>query len=148
MKIAIASDHAGFQLKKIIIEYLKNLGYEVMDLGTNSDKKPVDYPDFSAKVAKAVINKKAERGILICGSGVGASVTANKFKGIKAAICHDSYSARQGVEHDDMNILCMGGRIIGSELAKDIVSNFVNAVFSNEERHLRRLNKIKKIEGK
>ncbi len=146
MKISIASDHAGYKLKQKIIEFLMKKNYEVIDYGTDDEFKSVDYPDFALKVAKSVIEKKTDRGIIICGSGVGASITANKVKGIRAGLCHDTYSAHQGVEHDDMNVLCLGARIIGEELAKEIVLAFLKANFSNEERHIRRLNKIKKIE--
>jgi len=145
MKISIASDHAGFELKNIISKYLKDLGYQINDLGTYSNEA-VDYPDFAKKIAQSIIKKESDKGILICGSGIGACITANKFKGIRAGICHDTYSARQGVEHDKMNILCMGSRIIGVELAKEIVLAFIKAKFSNIERHKRRLNKIDQIE--
>ncbi len=146
MKISIASDHAGFELKKKISEFLASKGHTVIDLGTDNSTKSVDYPDFAQKAAKSILNKDAQKAVLICGSGVGASVAANKFNGIRAAICHDTYSARQGVEHDDMNILCLGGRIIGEELAKELVLAFINASFSGEERHKRRLGKIKNFE--
>jgi len=146
MKIAIGSDHAGFRLKTKIISFLKEKGFEVIDVGTNNENISVDYPDFAKKVALKIINKESDRGIIICGSGVGASIAANKIKGIRAAVCHDTYSAHQGVEHDDMNVLCIGGRIIGEELAKEIVISFLNARFSNEERHIRRLNKVKYLE--
>jgi len=124
---------------------LKDLGYQINDLGTYSNEA-VDYPDFAKKIAQSIIKKESDKGILICGSGIGACITANKFKGIRAGICHDTYSARQGVEHDKMNILCMGSRIIGVELAKEIVLAFIKAKFSNVERHKRRLNKIDQIE--
>lgn len=145
MVIPMAADHGGFHLKELILEFLKKLGHEVNDLGTYSDE-PVDYPDYAQKVAQEILGKKAERGILICGSGVGACVAANKFIGIRAAICHDTFSARQGVEDDDMNILCLGARVIGPELAKEIVQVWLLASFSGAERHLRRLDKVKKIE--
>lgn len=145
MRIAIGSDHAGFELKQHLITYLEQTGHSVLDLGTDSTK-PVDYPDYAEKVADAVVAGKVERGIVICGSGVGASVAANKIPGIRAGICHDSYSAHQGVEHDDMNVLVLGARIIGIELAKEIVRTFLGARFSNQERHIRRLNKVKAIE--
>ncbi len=147
MRIAIGSDHAGFELKQQLIAYLKQTGYEVMDLGTNSTD-PVDYPDYAEKVADAVVGGNVERGIVICGSGVGASVAANKVPGIRAGICHDTYSAHQGVEHDDINVLVLGARIIGVELAKEIVRSFLGARFSEEERHVRRLNKVKAIEAR
>ena len=146
MHIAIASDHAGFQLKKGLIERLNELGHKVEDLGTDAADKPVDYPDFARKVALAVTEGKAKRGILICGSGVGASVAANKFKGVRAAVCHDTYSAHQGVEHDDMNILCLGARVIGSSLAVEVTEAFLKAAFSNEKRHVARLDKIRSFE--
>lgn len=146
MKIAIGSDHAGYELKKLIVDFLKAQKIEVIDVGTYDNTKKVDYPDFASKVCKKILNSIAERGIIICGSGVGASIAANKFNGIRAGLCHDTYSAHQGVEHDDMNVLCLGARIIGSELAKELVNAFINANFSNEERHIKRLKKIRKIE--
>ncbi len=146
MKIAIASDHAGFPLKQYLADYLKAEGHKVEDLGTDSPDVSVDYPDFAAKTAKAVTQGKAARGIVVCGSGVGACVAANKFNGVRAAVCHDTYSARQGVEHDDMNILCLGARVIGIALAEEIVRTFIGAAFSNEARHVRRLDKIRSFE--
>jgi ribose 5-phosphate isomerase B len=143
--IAIGADHGGFHLKTLILEFLKKLGHEVNDLGTHSEE-PVDYPDYARKVAQEILSKKAERGILICGSGVGACVAANKFPGIRAAICHDTFSAHQGVEDDDMNILCLGARVIGPELAKEIVQVWLSASFSGAERHRKRLDKVKEIE--
>ena len=145
MKIAIGADHGGFSLKGIIADFLKGLGHEVHDLGTHTSD-PVDYPDFAVTVSQEILLRKAERGILICGSGVGACVAANKFPGIRAATCHDSFSAHQGVEDDNINVLCLGARVIGSELAKDIVKIWVCASFSGAERHKRRLFKIEKIE--
>jgi len=146
MKIAIGSDHAGFDLKQTLAAYLKSLGHELVDVGTyNTD--PVDYPDFAVAVGRAVLDGKAERGVLICGSGVGASVAANKIVGIRAGLCHDTYSAHQGVEHDDMNILVLGGRVVGIALAQELVGAYANAKFTNEERHLRRLNKVRAIES-
>jgi ribose 5-phosphate isomerase B len=147
MKVIIGSDHAGFNYKTILIVALKEKGYDVIDLGTNSEL-PTDYPDHAADVANAIIDKKGERGILICGSAVGVSIAANKFKGVRAGVCHDTYSAHQSVEHDDVNILCMGERVIGIELAKDIAFAFLNAAFSGEERHVLRLAKITAIENK
>jgi ribose 5-phosphate isomerase B len=144
-KIAIAADHGGFCLKKLLQEFLRELGHEVVDLGTQSEE-PVDYPDYARAVAQEILSKKAGRGILICGSGVGACVAANKFPGIRAAICHDTFSAHQGVEDDNMNILCLGARVIGPELAKDIVRIWLSASFSGAERHRRRLAKIDQIE--
>jgi ribose 5-phosphate isomerase B len=147
MKVIIGSDHAGFNYKTILVASLLQNGYEVIDLGTNTEQ-PTDYPDHAADVAEAILDGKGERGILICGSAVGVSIAANKFKGIRAGVCHDTYSAHQSVEHDDVNILCMGERVIGIELAKDIVYAFLNAVFSGEERHIKRLEKIKALENK
>ena len=147
MKLVIGSDHAGFQLKVAIGEFLKAQGYEVLDVGA-FDEKPSDYPDFAEKVGAAVLDGRGERGILICGSGVGVSVAANKIPGIRAGMCHDTYSAHQGVEHDEINVLVLGSRVIGVELAKDLVKSFLGAKFTNEERHLRRLGKVKAIEAK
>ena len=147
MNIAVASDHAGFLLKGKVIEYLGGLGHAVEDLGTH-DTTPVDYPDFAEAVATAILSQRAERAVLICGSGVGASVAANKFRGIRAGLCHDTYSAHQGVEHDHMNVLVLGGRVIGEALARELVGAFVGATQSQEERHLRRLGKIAAIEAK
>jgi RpiB/LacA/LacB family sugar-phosphate isomerase len=146
MKLVIASDHAGFELKKQMRAVLIRLQYDVQDLGAHSSEPGDDYPDYAEAVGKALQAGTAGRGILICGSGVGVSVAANKMKGIRAAICHDSYSARQGVEHDNMNVLVMGSRVIGSALAEDLMLNFVRATFTNEERHVRRLAKVKKLE--
>jgi len=145
MKIAIACDHAGFELKNYLLNLIRKTEHEIIDMGTNSTDA-VDYPDYAQKVAVAVSQKQADRGIIICGSGIGAVITANKFKGIRAGICHDTYSAAQGVEHDDMNVLCLGARVIGQTLAETIVKSFLNVKFSNQERHLRRLNKMKAIE--
>ena len=145
MRVAIGSDHAGFELKNILIPLIKELRYELLDVGTY-DAKPVDYPDYAEKVSLALLDGRAERGVLICGSGVGASVAANKIAGIRAGLCHDTYSARQGVEHDDMNVLVMGSRVIGPELAKELVRAFLSATFTNEERHNRRLEKVKSLE--
>ncbi len=145
MKIALACDHGGYPLKNIIKDCVIADGYYVVDLGTDS-AEPVDYPDYAEKLGKAITDGETERGILICGSGVGASIAANKIKGIYAAVCHDTYSAHQGVEHDNMNVLCLGARIIGPELAKELVNAFLKAKFSNAERHVRRVNKIYKIE--
>jgi ribose 5-phosphate isomerase B len=146
MKLVTGSDHAGYQLKVAIAEFLKSLGHDVLDVGA-FDEKPSDYPDFAEKVGKAVLEGR-ERGILICGSGVGVSVAANKIPGIRAGMCHDTYSAHQGVEHDDINVLVLGSRVVGVELAKDLVKAFLGAKFTNEERHLRRLGKVKAIEAK
>lgn len=146
MKISIGSDHAGFEMKRELIEFVQKLGHTVHDVGTFEPGKPDDYPDYAALVAEEVRGAKADRGILVCGSGVGVSVAANKFKGIRAGLCHDHYSAHQGVEHDDMNVLVLGSRIIGSMMAQDVAQAFLGATFSNEERHVRRLNKVKGIE--
>ena len=145
MKIALACDHGGYILKNIIKDCVLADGYSVIDLGTDSTES-VDYPDYAKKLGMAITRGEAERGILICGSGVGASIAANKIKGVYAAVCHDTYSAHQGVEHDNMNVLCLGARVIGPELAKELVEAFLNANFSNEERHVRRVNKIYTIE--
>ena len=147
MRIAIGADHAGFDLKQTIAAYLRQCGHEVIDAGTTSTD-PVDYPDFAEAVAKLILSGAAQRGVLICGSGVGASVSANKLPGIRAAVCHDTYSARQGVEHDDMNILVLGARIIGVELARELAESFLAAQFTGEERHRRRLEKIKALENR
>lgn len=141
MRVAIGSDHAGFELKQVLAACIEDLGHEVKDMGTHS-VDPVDYPDFAEAVSKEVVAGRVERGLLICGSGVGASVAANKVPGIRAGICHDTYSAHQGVEHDDVNVLVLGSRVIGVELAKEITRVFLGAVFSKEERHRRRLNKV------
>ncbi len=146
MKIAIGSDHGGFLLKKVIEVHIRELGHDVVDIGAFSLDPLDDYPLFSQKVAEAVAAGTAERGILICGSGVGASVAANKFPGIRAAVCHDTFSAHQGVEDDDMNVLCLGQRVIGDELAKEIVARFISARFSGAARHKRRLGQVKEIE--
>ena len=145
MKITIGSDHAGFALKKVLLDFLQKNGHQLNDVGTDSTA-PVDYPDYAEAVARGVLQDGSDRGILICGSGVGASVAANKIPGIRAAVCHDSYSAHQGVEHDDMNILVLGSRVVADELAKDLCTNFLNARFTNEERHRRRLAKVQAIE--
>ena len=144
-RVALAADHAGFELKEKMAAFLKEAGFEVVDLGT-SNREPSDYPDFARAIGEALREGKAERGILICGSGVGACVAANKMKNIRAGLCHDTYSAHQGVEHDDINVLCLGSRVIGEELAKELVSAFLAARFTGEERHRRRLDKIKALE--
>jgi RpiB/LacA/LacB family sugar-phosphate isomerase len=145
MRIAIGADHAGYDLKQILAAYLRHHGHQVIDKGTDSDE-PVDYPDFAEAVSKVVLSGAAERGVIICGSGVGASVAANKLPGIRAGLCHDTYSARQGVEHDDMNILVLGARVIGIEVARELVDNFLAAQFTGAERHRRRLDKIRALE--
>jgi RpiB/LacA/LacB family sugar-phosphate isomerase len=147
MRIALGSDHAGFEMKGVLAKLLGELGHQVVDVGTHSTA-PVDYPDFAEAVGKAVLEGRAERGVLICGSGVGASVAANKMRGIRAGLCHDTYSAHQGVEHDDMNILVLGSRVIGFALAQEIVTKYIGAKFSNEERHVRRLGKVKAMEAR
>ena len=147
MKIAIGADHAGYDMKKDLIDYIQQQGHTVHDVGTFEPGKPDDYPDYAILVAEAIRSGKAERGILVCGSGVGVSVAANKFRGIRAGLCHDHYSAHQGVEHDDMNVLVLGARIIGPMMARDSAEAFLNAKFSGEDRHVRRLNKVKKIEA-
>lgn len=145
MRITIGSDHAGFALKKVLIEHLQRSGHELQDVGTDSTA-PVDYPDYAEAVARGVLKNGTERGILICGSGVGASVAANKIPGIRAGLCHDSYSAHQGVEHDNLNVLVLGARVVADELAKDLCTIFLNARFTGEDRHQRRLAKIQAIE--
>jgi RpiB/LacA/LacB family sugar-phosphate isomerase len=145
MMVAIAADHAGFALKQELIPSLRSLGHEVEDLGTHTPE-PVDYPDVAVAVARAVLADAGKRGVLICGSGVGASVAANKVPGIRAGLCHDTYSAHQGVEHDHMNVLVLGARVIGIELARELVRAFLAARFTHEERHERRLGKIKALE--
>ena len=146
-RVAVAADHAGFPLKSTVIDEARRLGHQVIDLGTDS-VEPVDYPDFAEAVGRAVSDQKADRGIIICGSGVGASVAANKMPGIRSSVCHDTYSAHQGVEHDDMNVLSLGARIIGPEIAIELVGAFLGAEFSRAERHTRRLNKVLAIEAR
>jgi ribose 5-phosphate isomerase B len=147
MRIAIGADHAGFEMKRDLAGYLAQGGYEVTDLGTHSTA-PVDYPDMAEAVAQAIRNGQADRGVLVCGSGAGASVAACKFPGVRAAVCHDAYTARQAVEHDDLNILCLGARVIGPALARTLVDAFLTAAFSGEERHMTRLGKIDAIESR
>ena len=147
MKIAIGGDHAGFSLKSTLAEMLRGAGHTVLDVGATRLDPDDDYPDFALAIGTAVARGKAERGILVCGSGVGASVAANKVRGVRAGLCHDTYSAHQGVEHDDMNVLCLGARVIGEALARDLVQAFLAARFTGEERHLRRLKKTLAIEG-
>ncbi len=147
MHLAVAADHAGFEMKNDLAQYLRGLGHVVEDLGTCQSGQPDDYPDFAAAIGRQVAFGGVERGILICGSGVGACVAANKVHGIRAGLCHDTYSAHQGVEHDDMNILVLGSRIIGSELARELVRAFLSAKFSGEDRHVRRLRKIAALEA-
>ena len=142
MRVGVAGDHAGFESKNLAAEILRGLGHDVVDYGPASYDASDDYPDFVFPLAEAVATGEVERGVLACGSGVGASVAANKVPGVRAAICHDTYSAHQGVEHDDMNVLCVGGRILGAELEREIITAFMGATFSHEERHVRRLNKV------
>jgi ribose 5-phosphate isomerase B len=148
MRIAIGADHGGYPLNERIIEELRGAGHEITDFGTHDGSQPDDYPDYALKVGQAVQNCEAEIGILICGSGVGAAVAANKLKGIRAALCGDTYSGHQSREHDDCNVLCLGARVVGAELAMDIVRAFVAARFTGEERHRRRLEKIVAMEKK
>jgi ribose 5-phosphate isomerase B len=145
MRIAIGSDHAGYELKQHLSQRLSQAGVTVFDLGTHSDA-PVDYPDFSAAVGRAVVDGRADRGIIVCGSGAGACVAANKVRGVRAAMAHDTYTAHQAVEHDDVNVLCLGSRVIGPAYADEIVDAFIGAEFSREERHQRRLDKVKALE--
>lgn len=146
MKIAVAGDHAGVPLNEQVIEDLRRRSHEVTDLGTHDASKPDDYPDYAAALAREIVEGRCERGVLICGSGVGASVAANKIKGIRAGLTHDAYSAHQGVEHDNMNVLCLGARVIGPALALELVHAFVGAKFTGEDRHLRRLAKVAELE--
>jgi ribose 5-phosphate isomerase B len=146
MRVAVGFDHAGFPLKDDVLLVLVGLGHDVVDFGTDSTAA-VDYPDFAKAVGLAVSRGECERGIVVCGSGVGASVAATKIPGIRAALCHDTFSARQGVEDDDLNVLCLGARVIGPSLAAEVMRAFLGARFSNLERHVRRLNKVKKIEA-
>jgi RpiB/LacA/LacB family sugar-phosphate isomerase len=146
MKIALGCDHAGFLLKQVVAETIRKAGHQVLDVGTDSPE-PVDYPDIAERVGKAIVEKRAQRGILLCGSGVGACIAANKIPGVYAGVCHDTYSAHQGVEHDDMNVLCLGSRIIGVELARELTLAYLAARFSKEERHRRRVGKIRAIES-
>ena len=145
VSIAIGSDHAGLSLKEELVRFLQEEKYDLVDVGTH-DSSPVDYPDIARKVGAALQDGRSRKGILICGSGVGASVAANKLRGIRAGLCHDTYSAHQGVEHDDMNVICLGSRVVGTEVAKELVSAFLKAEFSGAERHVRRLNKVNQLE--
>ena len=146
MRIAIGADHAGLPLKQELTPWLEAQGHELLDFGAYEFHQDDDYPDYAEAVARAVASEQAERGIMVCGSGVGACVTTNKVRGVRACMCHDTYSAHQGVEHDDMNVLCLGARIIGGELAREVVTAFLGAQFSGEERHQRRLNKLLAVE--
>jgi RpiB/LacA/LacB family sugar-phosphate isomerase len=146
MRIVVGADHRGFVLKGALAEHLKSRGHEIIDVGTNNGNDPVDYPDIAVDVSKPILNGEAERGLVICGSGVGAAIAANKIAGIRAGLCHDTYSAHQGVEHDDMNVVCMGSRIVGDELAREIVDAFVEARFIEEERYQRRKAKVEALD--
>ena len=147
MKIALAADHNGYDLKALLNAIISDAGHEVTDVGPHTLDPSDDYPDYAKPLAEGVSSGLYDRGIMICGSGVGASVAANKVKGVRAAVCHDIYSAHQGVEHDDMNILCLGSRIVGLEVAKELVNAFLNASYTHEERHQRRLKKVIDIEN-
>jgi RpiB/LacA/LacB family sugar-phosphate isomerase len=147
MRVVLGADHAGFALKELLVEFVTRLGHEVEDVGTCSES-PVDYPDIAVALAAVVTTGRADRGILLCGSGVGASVAANKIPGIRAGLCHDTYSAHQGVEHDDANVLVLGSRIIGIELAHELVKAYLAAEFSGEERHVRRLGKVNALDNR
>ena len=147
MRIAVGTDHAGYLLKAPVIELLSSLGHEVTDVGAHTLDPADDYPDFAVAVATRVARSEVDRGVVVCGSGVGASVAANKVAGVRASVCHDVYSAHQGVEHDDMNVLCLGARIVGLELARELVEAFVSARFTGEERHRRRLGKVQAMEA-
>lgn len=148
MRIVLGADHAGYEMKKDAVAYVRELGHQVLDVGAHTGSNPDDYPDFAEGVGMAIRNHQADRGILICGSGVGASIAVNKIPGIRAGICHDTYSAHQGVEHDNMNVLVMGSRVIGSQLARELIKSYLAAQFTGEERHVRRLEKVKNIESK
>jgi ribose 5-phosphate isomerase B len=145
MRIAVSADHAGYVLKQELAAKLTQQGHEVLDLGTHSTA-PVDYPDSAEAVAVALRDKQVDRGIIVCGSGAGVSIAASKFPGVRAAVCHDTYTAHQAVEHDDMNVLCLGSRVVGGALALEVATTFLAAVFSGEDRHQRRLNKVHDIE--
>jgi ribose 5-phosphate isomerase B len=148
MNIAVGADHGGLALKQTVVDELNKLGHTVIDCGASAFDAADDYPDFVRAVGAAIQRGEAERGIVLCGSGVGASIAATKMRGIRASVCHDTYSAHQGVEHDDMNVLCLGARIIGDELARELVRAFASARFSEEARHRRRVNKVMEIEGR
>lgn len=146
MKIGIAADHGGFQLKEFLSPIILKLGYELVDFGAKEQNDQDDYPDFVIPLARAVANKEVHRGIAVCGSGVGASIAANKVTGVRAALVHDHFSAHQGVEDDDMNLLCLGGRVVGNNVAHEIIQTFLQAKFTEAERHVRRLQKVKQLE--
>jgi len=147
MNVAVGTDHAGFVLKATIVEAINALGHSVLDCGAMRIEPDDDYPDFAAAVSRAILEGRAERGVLLCGSGVGASVAANKFVGIRSALCHDTFSARQGVEDDAMNVLALGARVVGPSLAAELIATFLRAEFSNAERHRRRLDKVRGFEA-
>ena len=147
MRVAIGSDHAGFELKDSVTRHVRRLGIEVLDFGTDDDE-PVDYPDIAEAVGHAVVQRKADRGIVVCGSGVGASIAANKVPGVRAALCHDTYSAHQGVEHADMNVLVLGARIVGEEMAIELVQSFLTAAYLRDDRDERRLGKVRALEAR
>jgi ribose 5-phosphate isomerase B len=147
MRLAVGADHAGFELKSDLAALLRDLGYDVLDVGAHELDPSDDYPDAALAVARAVASGQAERGLLLCGSGVGGCIVANKVRGVRACVCHDTYSARQGVEHDDMNVLCLGGRVVGVSLARELARAFLEARFSGEERHRRRLERLLAIES-
>jgi len=147
MRIAVAFDHRGVKLREKILEVLAELGHESVDLGTDAPQPPIDYPDKAREIGEAIRSGDAERGVFCCGSGVGASVAASKIPGIRAAICHDVYSAHQGVEHDDMNVICLGSEVVGAELAADLVRAFLRARFDGGERYVRRLQKVEQLEN-
>ena len=147
MRVAVAFDHRGVKLRRAVADAVRESGHELVDLGVENPEPPVDYPDLARMLGGTVLAEEAERGILVCGSGVGASVAANKLRGIRAAICHDVYSAHQGVEHDDMNVLCLGSEVVGAALARDLVAAFLRAEFDGGERYRRRLEKIEEMEG-
>jgi len=146
MRVAAAFDHRGVKLREAVLAEIAALGHEILDLGTDTDAVRIDYPDKAQEVGDAIGSGDAERGVFVCGSGVGASVAASKLRGIRAAICHDTYSAHQGVEHDDMNVLCLGSEVIGAELAAELVRAFLQAEFDGGERYVKRLEKIEKLE--
>ena len=147
MRVAVAFDHRGVKLRERVCDAIAGAGHELVDLGTDASEPRIDYPDKAREIGEAILAGEAERGVLVCGSGVGASVAANKLAGIRAAVCHDTYSAHQGVEHDDMNVLCLGSEVVGAELAAELVRAFLGAEFDGGDRYRRRLEKIEKLEG-
>ena len=146
MRVAVAFDHRGVHLREAVLQFLRGEGHETVDLGTDTDAVRIDYPDKARELGEAITSGTAERGVLVCGSGVGASFAAAKIRGIRAATCHDTYSAHQGVEHDDMNVLCLGSEVVGPSLAADLVTTFLNAKFNGGERYVRRLKMIEAME--